>query len=493
VAESLEDHLRRATRNFTARLPEDQVFALGRDLARELARAHAERPPRFPEVEPSAIAMVNGSPRLEGGRGQGSEADDLFALGALVHWLASGEKPDVSWRLDGPPSVEASTIRRRAALAAVASPRGDGYRDAAEAAAAFDRALATDATAPAAWPLFRGGTARTGSASAPGQAASLAAHWQAAVGPVVSSPLLAGDLVVAASGDGRILYLDRATGTRVHETRVGSAIESSPAVAERSLYVGTDDGELVALDLVDGRVLYRARLGEVVRSSPLVEGNCVYVGAVEARDSGSLVALDAHTGKAVWKRKLGAVFSSPALASGLVLVGSDDERLHAVDPGKGEVVWSRPLSGRVRATPAVLGERAVVADFKGRVAAVNVKDGSVLWTRDLPQAVYSSAALTPALAIVGCHDGHVYALSLDTGAPVFDLRTGGPVVSSPIAVGDQFLAASTDGHLYLFDAAGKTQARLAIANEGIQSSPASDATGLVIGSARGLHAVTLGS
>src|SRR4030067_1070989 len=46
--ETLEDHLRRATRSFTARLPEDEALALGRELALELARAHGETPPRHP-------------------------------------------------------------------------------------------------------------------------------------------------------------------------------------------------------------------------------------------------------------------------------------------------------------------------------------------------------------------------------------------------------------------------------------------------------------
>ena len=55
AAETLEDHLRRATRNFTARLPEDQALALGRDLALALAAAHAEDPPRHPPLDPAAI------------------------------------------------------------------------------------------------------------------------------------------------------------------------------------------------------------------------------------------------------------------------------------------------------------------------------------------------------------------------------------------------------------------------------------------------------
>jgi outer membrane protein assembly factor BamB len=94
---------------------------------------------------------------------------------------------------------------------------------------------------------------------------------------------------------------------------------------------------------------------------------------------------------------------------------------------------------------------------------------------------------------VGCHDGHVYGLSLASGERVFDVATGGPVVSSPTAVGDRFLAASTDGQRYLFDAAGRTLARLSLAAEGIQSSPALDAQGGVIGSGRGLHAFELTS
>src|SRR4029079_6881183 len=36
--ETLSDHLRRATRNFTSRLPEERVFTLGQALAAELVR-----------------------------------------------------------------------------------------------------------------------------------------------------------------------------------------------------------------------------------------------------------------------------------------------------------------------------------------------------------------------------------------------------------------------------------------------------------------------
>jgi outer membrane protein assembly factor BamB len=492
VGESLESHLRRATHNFTKPLPEDQLFALGRDLARELARAHAERPPRFPDLEPSLIEMVEGAPRLSGGVATGREADHLIRLGALLHGLATVERPEVSWRLDGPPPVAATSLRRRAVLAALASPRGDGYPSAAEAQAALERALHPEAESPAPWPLFRGTPTRAGAVPGPATApTALGVVWQAPVGPVVTSPVLGADLVIAGAADGRLLFLDRGTGALVHELKLGSALESSPALQDRTLALGTDEGELVAVDIRDARILFRTRLGTMIRSSPLVLGDRILVGAVEEKGAGALVSVDVRSGKTAWRRSLGPVFSSPALAGALVIVGSDDEALHALDPDKGSVVWKVPLSGRVRATPAVEDDLAVVADFRGRVVAVEPKEGRILWTQELGQPVYSSAALTADLAVVGCHDGHAYGFDRKTGERRFVVTTGGPVISSPLAIGNHFVAGSTDGQLYLFDATGRILAQAALASEGIQSSPAQDPAGLVVGSGRGLHALSL--
>src|SRR5260221_5349732 len=121
--ESLEDHLRKTTRHFTARLPEEQVFTLGRDLARELARLHAESPPRHPEIDPATIAFVDGKPVLEGGEAAGDVAEDLLQLGALLQYLATAAPADVSWRLHGPPPADLSSLDRPAGLARLLSPQ----------------------------------------------------------------------------------------------------------------------------------------------------------------------------------------------------------------------------------------------------------------------------------------------------------------------------------------------------------------------------------
>jgi hypothetical protein len=151
--DTLEHLLRRATRNFHSGLPEAQTLDLGRQLCRELERAHAELPPRHPSLDPADIATENGTVRLEGGSTQGDVAFDLFQVGCLLTGLAQGREPDVSWRLDGPPQLEASTAAGSSAIRGLATFQTESrFLSAAAAAEAFEAALAPSVDPPVIWP-----------------------------------------------------------------------------------------------------------------------------------------------------------------------------------------------------------------------------------------------------------------------------------------------------------------------------------------------------
>ena len=494
--ESLEDHLRRATRNFSARLPEERAVALAAELARELARAHAESPARHPDLDPATVVIVDGHPRLDGAAAESpapDAAEDLFRLGGVLYFMATGKRPDVSWRLDGPPAGALSTLARQAALMALSAPHaGDRFSSASQAASTLEAAVATVPTGAPPWPMFRGDASRRGARPAAAPADSLSVAWEARVGAVTASPILTSSLVIAPTADGRLVFLDRAGGRRVHEMRLASAVESSPALSDRVLHVGTDDGEVVGVDVVDGAELYRVRLGRLVRSSPLPSQDRVFVGTVDDKGAGGgVAALDAAKGKLLWMRKTGPVFSSPALARDTILVGSDDGSVYALDAAKGTVSWAERLGAKVRATPAVAEDTAIAADFEGRLVALRVKDGTRAWTADLGHAVYSSPCLAGGLCVVGCHEGHVHGLDAGTGSPRFQAQTRGPVIGSPVAAGERFLVASTDGTLYLLDAEGRVLHQVPLSSQGVQSSPALDAGAVVVGSTEGLHSVRL--
>ena len=67
-----------------------------------------------------------------------------------------------------------------------------------------------------------------------------------ALNKVDASPVITGNYVVAASADGRLRFLNIATGTETWKYEVGSAISGTPAVTSRMIVIGAEDGKVYA-------------------------------------------------------------------------------------------------------------------------------------------------------------------------------------------------------------------------------------------------------
>ena len=135
--------------------------------------------------------------------------------------------------------------------------------------------------------------------------------------------------------------------------------ESQPLVHDGKMFVTVSYSRIYAIDVKTGTKLwkYEHRLPEgimpccdVVNRGAALYDNLVIFGTLDAQ----LVALDQDTGKVVWKEKIdeySAGFSSsaaPLIAKGLLLTGvSGGEfgivgRVEARDPRTGKLVWVRP-------------------------------------------------------------------------------------------------------------------------------------------------------
>ena len=80
-------------------------------------------------------------------------------------------------------------------------------------------------------------------------------------GPVNSSPAIAGNLVFVGLRDGRLLALDKETGTLHWEFQTGDLVYGSPAVHKGVVYIGSGDHELYALDALTGEVRWSRKTG----------------------------------------------------------------------------------------------------------------------------------------------------------------------------------------------------------------------------------------
>ena len=136
--------------------------------------------------------------------------------------------------------------------------------------------------------------------------------------------------------------------------------ESQPLVNKGKMFVTASYSRIFALDTKTGKKLwkYEHRLPEgimpccdVVNRGAALYDNLVIFGTLDAQ----LVALDQDTGKVVWREKIDdysagySYTAAPLIADGLLLTGvSGGEfgvvgRVEARDPRTGKMVWTRPV------------------------------------------------------------------------------------------------------------------------------------------------------
>jgi outer membrane protein assembly factor BamB len=257
----------------------------------------------------------------------------------------------------------------------------------------------------------------------------------------------------------------------------GDRVVSSPAWADGVVYVGSDDGNLYAIDAASGRQRWMHRTGGPVSGSPAVADGRVYVTSYDGR----LHAVDAATGALRWKfatqgeRRFEAkglhgmqprsqtfadpfdvYLSSPVVTGGLVIFGSGDGHVYAVDAASGEQRWRFATGDVVHASPAVSDGRVFIGSWDGKLYALDAASGRELWHAQTgldplmanQQGFQSSPAVAGDTVYTGCRDAHLYAFDVRTGQEKWRFSTGASwVISSPAVLGGRVYFATSDSSL----------------------------------------------
>lgn len=269
----------------------------------------------------------------------------------------------------------------------------------------------------------------------------------------------------------------------------------------RRVYVGAGDRRLYALD-ARGLYLWSFETGDNVATRPLVlpEQGLVLFGS----EDGNLYALDADTGEQRWKAEAGgAVVSFPVLVGGQVAFASDDGSVYGLDPVSGERHWQYAAGGPVEATIA-LGPSAegsgsdddsrmfYVASRDGSLAAVALStcqpDCTAAWEASIGRTLRQAPAVGNGAVFVVDEDGYLYA---------FDAREGNRLwspfepsfVGSPLLVDGVLVVARKDGFVSGFDAQGTERFRWSSYDA---RGPLDDVPAFTLGPVQGGGAIWLG-
>jgi outer membrane protein assembly factor BamB len=103
-------------------------------------------------------------------------------------------------------------------------------------------------------------------------------------------------------------------------------------------------------------------------------------------------------------------YSSPAVTQKLVVAGSRDRQVHAMDRAKGDLAWSFAADGRVDSSPVIVGKRVYFGSTSGTLYVVDLAKGGEVQSFGLGQGITASPAVARGCLVIGTTDGLLYCL-----------------------------------------------------------------------------------
>lgn len=221
-----------------------------------------------------------------------------------------------------------------------------------------------------------------------------------------------GDNVIFGSYDSK-LYCLNPKGEKVWSVEVDGPINAGTAVVgDKAFATGCSDGILHVIDAKKGKELGSIDLQGQSVATAAVSGDRLYASMV----SNQVVAADLKALKTLWafeaEKKQQPFHSSPAVADGLVIAGSRDNNVYALDAKTGKPAWVFPTAGQVDASPVVVGGRVYVGCLgeDGNFYVIDLKNGKKIQELELDSPVTGSVAVGPDCVLVATEKGVLFCL-----------------------------------------------------------------------------------
>ncbi|PWT71362.1 MAG: hypothetical protein C5B59_18275 [Bacteroidetes bacterium] len=91
----------------------------------------------------------------------------------------------------------------------------------------------------------------------------------------------------------------------------------------------------------------------------------------------------------------------------------------------GKIKWQFKTDGKIFSSPVIAGELVMVGSLDGNLYAVNIRTGKFAWKFHSHGAIQSAVAQLLNNVYVLSYDSHLYAVDLRTGRSKWPFKTGG--------------------------------------------------------------------
>jgi outer membrane protein assembly factor BamB len=233
-----------------------------------------------------------------------------------------------------------------------------------------------------------------------------------------------------------------------------SASTLPPTVAGAYIYLPLTGGRVLCLERETGSLLWSSDPGGTISAPLAAAENSVFIATNKVGDDGSeaggsLRAVDSATGLTVWVKDYPRPFTSPLVArADRLYAGSADGAFYALSSKSGDVLWKVETQDVVRGSALVTDHAIYFGGDDGAVRAIEPEHGQVIWKFQTGGKIIGQPSVDERAAYFGSGDGYVYSIESQTGKLRWRSRTGAAVEASPVIVGDRLLVASFDNFVY---------------------------------------------
>lgn len=249
---------------------------------------------------------------------------------------------------------------------------------------------------------------------------------------------------------------------------------STPAIGEELVYISAFNGVLYALDKDTGDSFekgWRRPVGLGLDPEPLIGGpalNETGTVVVVGSQDGNLYSYDAQTGEPLGEPLFTAgdkIWSTPVIRNGVVYFGSHDGNVYAVELESGDLKWqsssaiddsvvATPFAtgGAVVASPLLYKDMVIVGSFDKTLYAIDAENGSERWRFEGSHWFWAGAVASNSAIFAPSMDGYVY--SLDAGGNLlwkWKRENASPIVSTPVLTLNGLVVAEKDGTVNLWN------------------------------------------
>ncbi len=276
-------------------------------------------------------------------------------------------------------------------------------------------------------------------------------------GPVISSPVVADDIVYVGGTDSQVYAIDAISGNKVWNFSTDGPVYSSPAIVNNLVFVGSTN-KIYAIGSNSG--VQQWKIDEGSYSSPSVSLNNVYMGST----TNQVKSINSKTLSISWSTTTNYIRNSPGYANGKVYVTSISSTYgygrylstQKIDAVSGKQDWNTlDPSGEIidlYSPSPVIGEQLMYAiSTTPGIDAVYLTNSSIPWTKYTGAQIWDSPILKDGNLYFGDDNNKFYSINAENGKDNWNITLSNQIRSSPIYTGGKIYVWCMDGKLYEID------------------------------------------